>query len=269
MRTLIHLSDLHFGRTDAALLQPLVSKVHELQPDLVVVSGDLTQRARTSQYRQAREFLARLPKPQLVVPGNHDVPLYRVLERFVIPFSNYRRYISRDLEPVFFDGEIAAIGINTAHSLTIQGGRMAAAQVTRAAERLRLMREAKIKVVVAHHPFELPDGIREKYLVKHAQSAMARLVACGVDLFLAGHLHLGHSELTTRRYRALSRSAIIVQVGTGLSTRRRGEQNSFNLIKTSAAEISVETLSWDGVQFRARQHERFARGNIGWDRLAA
>src|ERR1700704_6778790 len=99
MRTLVHLSDLHFGRVDKQLIDPLISAVTEVKPDLVAVSGDLTQRARSHQFREARAFLDALPKPQIVVPGNHDIPFYNFLARFAQPLDNYRHYISSDLEP--------------------------------------------------------------------------------------------------------------------------------------------------------------------------
>src|SRR6185369_12841939 len=100
MRTLAHLSDLHFGRVDSAILNPLVKTIQALKPDLVAVSGDLTQSARSEQFKEAREFLDALPSPQIVVPGNHDVPLHNVFARFATPFENYRRWISDNLEPV-------------------------------------------------------------------------------------------------------------------------------------------------------------------------
>ena len=100
MRTIVHLSDLHFGRTDDALLTPLASVIAKLAPDLVAVSGDLTQRARTTEFQAARDFLDRLPEPQIIVPGNHDVPLHNVFTRFIGPLDKYRRYITGDLEPV-------------------------------------------------------------------------------------------------------------------------------------------------------------------------
>ena len=116
MRTLVHLSDLHFGRVDPALLSPLRALVEHLEPDVVVVSGDLTQRARSAQFQQARVFLDSLPGPQIVVPGNHDVPLYNVFSRFLTPLVKYRRHVTDDLSPEYVDEEIAVLGINTARS---------------------------------------------------------------------------------------------------------------------------------------------------------
>ena len=107
MRTVVHLSDLHFGRVDPGMIEPLVTTVKALQPDLVAISGDLTQRAREREFREARTFLARLPSPQIVVPGNHDLPLHNVFKRFVDPLRLYRRCITDNLEPFYADEEIA------------------------------------------------------------------------------------------------------------------------------------------------------------------
>src|SRR3984893_1388274 len=106
MRTVVHLSDLHFGRVDPRLVPPLVQTIQAIAPDLIAVSGDLTQRARRSQFVQARAFLERLPFPRIIVPGNHDVPLYNIVARFLNPLADYRRYIAHDLEPVFVDEEM-------------------------------------------------------------------------------------------------------------------------------------------------------------------
>jgi 3',5'-cyclic AMP phosphodiesterase CpdA len=129
MRTLVHLSDIHFGRVDQAIIEPLINLITELKPDVVAVSGDLTQRARSQQFKEARAFLDRLPKPQIVVPGNHDVPLYNIFARFITPLDKYRQFITEDLSPFYADEEVAVLGVNTARSLTIKGGRVNEEQV--------------------------------------------------------------------------------------------------------------------------------------------
>src|SRR5712691_6231696 len=136
MRTLVHLSDLHFGRVDEQLISPLISAVTEINPDLVAVSGDLTQRARSQQFLEARAFLGALPQPQIVVPGNHDVPLHNVFTRFLRPLDKYKRFITDDLQPVYADEEIVVVGVNTARSLTIKGGRINEEQVAGIREKL-------------------------------------------------------------------------------------------------------------------------------------
>jgi 3',5'-cyclic AMP phosphodiesterase CpdA len=159
MRTLVHLSDIHFGRVDARVVSPLVHTIRGISTDLLAVSGDLTQRARRSQFVRARDFLKQLPCQQIVVPGNHDVPLFNLAARFLSPLEGYRRYITRDLEPVFQDEEMIVVGLNSARSLPFHGaGRLNRAQVMRAAARLKAAPPDVVRIVVTHHPFDLPEG---------------------------------------------------------------------------------------------------------------
>lgn len=148
MRTIVHLSDLHFGRVDRSLVDPPIQSVREIGPDLVAISGDLTQRARTAQFLEARRFLDALPKPQIMVPGNHDVPPYNPLARFFRPLVKYRRYIGENIEPFYADEQIAVVGVNTARSLTIKNGRVNRRQLDRIRERLCDYPDAVIKIVV-------------------------------------------------------------------------------------------------------------------------
>jgi predicted MPP superfamily phosphohydrolase len=136
MRTIVHLSDLHFGRVNPSLLDPLLTVVRDVAPDVVAISGDLTQRARSYQFQQARSFLDALPKPQIVVPGNHDIPLHNLFARFLEPLTKYKLYITDDLQPVYEDEEVAIVGVNTARSLTFKGGRINETQVSRLREKL-------------------------------------------------------------------------------------------------------------------------------------
>jgi 3',5'-cyclic AMP phosphodiesterase CpdA len=270
MRTLLHLSDLHFGRVDPATLDPLAAAAKAIHPDLVIVSGDLTQRARRAEFGAARDFLARLPKPQIVVPGNHDVPLYNVLFRFVRPLEGYRRYITDDLEPYYQDEEIAVIGINTARSLTFKGGRINERQVTRVRDRLCALAERTIRVIVTHHPFDLPEGRMDADLVGRARMAMETFVECGADVILSGHLHVFHTAHTAIRYKLPGRSALLVQAGTATSTRERGEPNSFNVLSIEREQISVERRVWrrgDGA-FLPAAVEVFQRTKEGWERAS-
>jgi 3',5'-cyclic AMP phosphodiesterase CpdA len=244
MRTIVHLSDLHFGRLDRQVAAALVTAVHEIAPDLIAISGDLTQRARPDQFEEARAFLQSLRFPFLVVPGNHDVPLYDVFRRFVKPFDRYREFIAADLEPIVADEEMVVLGLNSVRSLTFGRGRLNADQVNKAAERLRAVPSHLIKIVVTHHPFDLPDDHDPKHLVGRAKMAMARLAAVNADLFLAGHLHVSHIGHTAERYKIEGHSALVVQAGT-ISTRRRGEVNAFNLLRLKRPNITVTRRMWD------------------------
>ncbi|HEX8721376.1 MAG TPA: metallophosphoesterase family protein [Pyrinomonadaceae bacterium] len=269
MKKIVHLSDLHFGRIDPGLVEPLVAAVCEAKPSLVVVSGDLTQRARSHQFEEARAFLDRLPRPQVVVPGNHDVPLYDVFSRFARPLDKWRRHISDEVEPVYEDEEMVVAGVNTARSLTRKFGRVNEQQVARLRERLCALPDEVLKVVVTHHPFDVPAGADVREIVGRAGMAMEALAACGADLLLAGHMHVGQTGRTAERYRIRGHSALYVQAGTATSTRGRGEANSFNVIRLRHPHIQVERRIWkpEAGQFARANAETFRHTPEGWERL--
>ena len=223
MRTVVHLSDLHFGQIDEAILAPLIAFIHGIRPNLVAVSGDLTQRARSSQFAQARAFLETIRAPRIVVPGNHDVPMRNLFARFFRPLAKYRRYITEDLAPFYRDEEIMVLGINTARSLTIKGGRINETQIASLRERLGDGGGEMIRILVTHHPFHVPEGGDEDDLVRCPPQALAKLGQCRLDILLAGHLHRSHTGPLAERFRIGGYSALAVSAGTAISTRVRGE----------------------------------------------
>jgi 3',5'-cyclic AMP phosphodiesterase CpdA len=269
MRSIVHLSDLHFGRVNAHVIAPLIEAIIAIKPDLVAVSGDLTQRARSRQFAEARAFLDRLPQPQLVVPGNHDVPLHNVVARFAQPLSKYRHYITNDLRPSYHDEEIAVLGVNTARSLTIKSGRINKGQVAWIREKFSDLGPEVVRIVVTHHPFDLPEGHHERDLVGRAQMAMEVLASCGADLFLAGHLHVSHTTHTATRYRIKGHSALVVQAGTAVSDRGRGEENSFNVLRVDRPHIAVDRFAWvpERKSFALTTTEAFRHTSDGWIRI--
>ena len=268
MKKIVHLSDLHFGAVDENLLAPLIRTVNGLKPDLVAVSGDLTQRARSAEFIAARQFLDQLATPQIIVPGNHDIPLYNIFRRFIDPLSKYRRYITDDLQPSYTDAEIAVVGINTARSLTIKDGRINESQITRALEQLSHSDSNVVKIVVTHHPFDLPTGSDEDDIVGRASLAVKAFAASGADLLLAGHMHTMHTGSTAERYHTPEHSALVVQAGTATSTRHRGEPNSFNLIHLEDPEITIERVVWQPAsrEFISGLTESFRRQGSVWMR---
>lgn len=267
MRIIAHISDLHFGRVDDALIEPLLEALHRVQPHVVAVSGDLTQRARSEQFIQARDFLKRIPFPSIVVPGNHDVPLYNLVARFVTPLHKYRRHITDNLMPHFIDDEIVVIGVNTARSLTWKDGRINERQLAAIRERLAPHQD-KTSIVVTHHPFDLPDDQAED-TVGRAKQALETFAKCSVDVLLSGHLHVSHAGETdddgVEAY-----SALLVHAGTALSTRGRGETNAFNVIRVHAPSISVEQHRWqpDRACFEAADAQHFVQDGRRWRRVA-
>jgi 3',5'-cyclic AMP phosphodiesterase CpdA len=266
MRTLVHLSDLHFGRVDDALLAPLRELVERIAPDVVVVSGDLTQRAKSEEFEQARAYLDTLPGPQIIVPGNHDISLYNVFRRFVQPLKRYKRYITDDLEPSFVDDEIAVVGVNTARSLTFKDGRVNKEQVEQIRAQLSALDENVVRIVVTHHPFDLPKTGDDDDLVDRAPMAMQTFADCGVDILLSGHLHLSHAANTAERYKISNFAALVVQAGTATSTRGRGEVNAFNVVRVDSARVEVDRYGWDdvGKQFSMMRTDPFIRVGDVW-----
>ena len=268
MRTLVHLSDLHFGRIDPSLVEPLRRAVVELKPDLVAISGDFTQRARRAQFAAARAFITSLNVKTLVVPGNHDIPLFDFVERLAAPLARYRKYISTDLEPEYRDEEMIVVGVNTARSMVFPfgEGRISMQQVDRVLERLANVPAPLIRIIVTHHPFDLPPGVHERRLVGRHAPAMEKLAAANADLFLSGHLHISHVSHVADRYKAGNHTGLIVQAGT-VSTRGRGGQApSFNVLKMHRPEMDISRHTWNEpeARFTGEMIGTYRHSDAGW-----
>lgn len=268
MRTIAHISDLHFGTVDPAIAEALVQDVAARKPSLVVVSGDFTQRARSEQYRQAAKFLKRLPQPQLVVPGNHDVPLWDVLRRVFRPMEKYRRFISDDLMPIFRDDQMLVVGVNTARSFTQKSGWISGRQLQEIHELTCGAAAGLMKVVVTHHPFIPSPRDPEGDIVLDAAEALDRLEQCGIDLLLAGHLHLAYHDDIRSHHKSLKRSVLSVQAGTATSTRLRGEPNAYNWITLVPNQVSVEVRIWNSKAFEQSLITEYERVEHVWQRKA-
>ena len=271
MARIAHLSDVHFGAHDSAVVAGAEEWLAERRPDLVVVSGDFTQRARVEQYRLAGAFMDRLGAAGLAtlgVPGNHDVPLYDVVRRFARPLHRYRRYIDDELCPWFENERLAVLGINTARSLTVKDGRINHEQMALIRERFRDVPEERTKILVTHHPlFAMPigeEGALTKVVGRH-QDALQAVCEAGVHILLAGHFHRSFSGSAREMVRNAG-PALVIQAGTATSTRlRAGEAQSFNLIGADANdEVDVQAIEWDGARFRGAGHACFTFDGDNW-----
>ncbi len=266
MTRLAHVSDLHFGTVKPVLAAGLLDSLNRLQPDLVVVSGDLTQRARSRQYRAAREYLDQIPFPKIVVPGNHDVPLYHVYNRFFHPLRNYKRYITTDLAPMYQDDKVAVLGINTARSFTRKDGRLSVSQIRLVYQRFCGLPPDVFRVLVTHHPFlSPPEG--PKRVVGRAERALQYLEKCRLGLVLSGHYHMSYADGSHAAYRALQSSVLVVQAGTATSRRVRKERNAFNFIQRTEGKVVLDVHMWDGGAFAPARREIFQRnGRKRWEK---
>lgn len=267
MSVLVHLSDLHFGRVDERLLGPLVTAVEAAKPDVVVVSGDLTQRARRKEFEAARDFLGDLPRPQVIVPGNHDVPLYNVFDRLLRPLDRFRETIEPDPFPRFMNGRLAVIGVNTARSMVVKDGRINKAQIQAVRDAFSALPAGVVRVVVTHHPFDAGEAMDPADRVGRAALAMRTFAECGVDLLLSGHLHVAYSgESSLSAHVMEGHGALAVSAGTATSTRVRGEPNEFNVLRVSKERIQVERLAWVATRgsFERADMSTFRRTPQGW-----
>lgn len=266
MRRLAHLSDLHFGRDEPVLARAVLDDLDRLRPDLTVVSGDLTQRARRAEFRAAAAFMAALPGPRLVVPGNHDIPLFDVVRRFVSPLGRYRRYVEADLDPFRADDELAVLGLNSARPTRWKDGRLSLRQIELIRERFAPLPERVFKVIVTHHPFLTSPADPGAAHIERAGSALAAAESCGVELFLAGHLHEGHLADLREHHSTLTRSILVAQAGTAISRRRRREPNGYNVVTIDPPDLVFDVRAWDGDGFRTTAEFVFRRTEGGWKR---
>ncbi|MET0363220.1 MAG: metallophosphoesterase [Sphingobium sp.] len=271
MARIAHLSDIHFGANDPKIVSATEAWLQERRPDLVIISGDFTQRARMEQFREASAWLNRLRAMGLrilAVPGNHDIPFYDLLRRFGAPLDRYKRYISNDLCPWFENDEVAILGINTARSLTIKDGRINREQIHIIGDRFATVSPEKTRILVTHHPlFAMPIGKGGELseAVGHHDDAVLAAKAAGIHIALAGHFHRTYAEAAYRMVEDAG-GALIIQAGTATSTRlRNAEPQSFNWLHVHHNNaIELQVVVWDGAAFRRGHHIEYCQKDGGW-----
>ncbi|MFN3945704.1 MAG: metallophosphoesterase family protein [Allosphingosinicella sp.] len=273
MATIAHLSDVHFGAHVPEIVEAAERWVIGRKPDLVIVSGDFTQRAREAQYRAAGAFMDRLESaglPTLAVPGNHDVPLYDVIRRFARPLARYKRHIDDDLCPWFENDKLAVLGINTARSFTLKDGRINYEQMHIIRDSFRAVPPEKTRILVTHHPlFAMPLG-EEGALTKtvgRQQPALEAVADAGVHILLAGHFHRTFAE-AARKMVENAGPALVIQAGTATSTRIRADEvQSFNWLEVHRnTDVDLQVVAWNGTDFEGRDHARYAYDGQMWHR---
>lgn len=272
MARIVHLSDLHFGAHDDRLVKAVEREVDAFKPDLVVISGDFTQRARTEQFSEACEFLERLRasgNEVLGVPGNHDVPLYDVLRRFLLPLARYRRFIDDSLCPFVELPGIAVLGINTARSLTFKDGRINKDQVEFIRETFARAPAESVRILVTHHPlFALKVGGEVERAIGRQEMALDAIEESGVDLLLAGHAHHASSQ-DASDFVTRAGGVLVIQAGTATSTRVREQEQSFNVIDIDDGSVTVTIHAWAGDAFKAADAQPYKHRDGRWQILKA
>lgn len=254
MRRLVHLSDLHFGRVDERIAQAILHDITSLRPHFAAVSGDLTQRARNSQFEAAANFLRKLPCPFIAVPGNHDIPLYRLTSRWLQPLRGYRRHIHEETDPIYVDHDMIVAGWNTATRWRWTEGRIRRKQVIALQSAMTRTDATKaVRIIVMHHPPE--DG----------WTALDRFASLKPDLILSGHLHQAGAKVHAQ-------GAVLIGAGTATSTRLRGSSNAYNVIDVDRndgiSKVIITTRVWTGQEFQAEHVSHFEGANGKWSQIS-
>lgn len=257
MTVVLQISDTHFGTEQPQVVEALVGLALRQRPDLVVLSGDITQRARPAQFRAARAFVDRLGAPVLAIPGNHDIALFDLWSRLMRPYARYAAAFGQDLEPVHATDGLLVIGVNTTRPWRHKHGEISPQQVGRVARLLEGAEVAQLRIVVVHQPVAVSLDEDAPHRLRGHAAALERWAAAGVDLVMGGHIHLPYVLML----QGLMRPLWVVQAGTAVSSRvREGVPNSVNLLhwEASSAPGRCRIEQWD---FAAGAGE-FVRGRV-------
>ncbi|MEO5635266.1 MAG: metallophosphoesterase [Candidatus Paceibacterota bacterium] len=272
MRKIIHISDIHFGKIDQKSTRSLLTAFSVISPNLIIISGDLTQRAKPEQFKEAQKFIKDLKKlgfPSFVIPGNHDIePLYKPVARALNPYLNYKKYISKNLEPIYSDDKLAIAGINTSRSTNLKNGGVNTSQIKKLEKWFATFSPKMTKIIVSHHPLDLPIHIPRYKLARKASGGMELLATYNIDLYLSGHYHRSSVVATSERYKTLGYSGISLQAGT-VSRRQRGEVQSFNVITINKPRLLIETFLWKSEEnlFRKSTENNFQLKDNAWKKV--
>lgn len=246
MTRLLQLSDPHFGTERPQAVAALEQLVRELRPAVMIVSGDITQRATAAEFEAARAYVERLAVPAtIVIPGNHDIPLFNLALRLCAPYRRYNRAFGDELEPAYEDADVLVLALNTTRWWRHKQGQVSMAQIERVASRLERAAPTQLRIIVIHHPVALTLEKDRANLLRGHRAALARWSTAGADLILGGHIHLPFIvPLHTRAPDIVGRPLWAVQAGTALSDRLRGGVgNSVNVIDVRRRRATVER--WD------------------------
>lgn len=243
MIRILHLSDLHFGTERDGIVEELQKTITQLKPDIKIISGDITQRARISQYEMASQFLQDLGKEDLIcVPGNHDISLYNLIERFCYPYKKYQLYINKSLIQAYLQNEIAIIGVNSVTPYKAMSGFVTDDELKNVMSFFQLLTQKTFKIVVMHH--NLIKSERHK-IINNAEKIISLFSRCGVNLILSGHIHDAKVELLSH---ASHHNMYVITAGTAISTRTTAP-NSFNVIDVGVDYALLKVYEYDKNKF--------------------
>ena len=250
MTTLLQISDPHFGTERPPVIDALRRLSAQLAPEVLVLSGDITQRARKAQFSAARAFVDSLRIGRLLaIPGNHDIPLFNVAARVLCPYAKHQRAFGTELEPVLDMADLLVLCVNTTRWYRHEDGEVSSAQVLRVAQRLEAARPGQLRIVVTHQPVSVQRAQDVPDRLHGARRAVQAWSRAGADLILGGHIHLPFVQALHEQHADLARKCWAVQAGTAVSARVRADAgNSVNLIRCAEPRGGVRRATierWD------------------------
>ena len=235
MSVLLHISDTHFGTEQPVMVEALIALAAQQGPEIVVLSGDITQRARPTQFRAAKAFVDRLGAPVLAIPGNHDIPLFNLWMRVTRPYANYTAVFGTDLWPMHSSPDFLVLGVNTTRAWRHKKGEVSAAQIDHVTRRLSAASPEQLRVVVVHQPIAVSETCDQPDLLRGHRATLQAWSAAGADLVLGGHIHKPY----TLAQEDIARRMWVVQAGTALSSRTLpGEPNSLHILRWGKTSIA-------------------------------
>lgn len=262
MTTIVQLSDIHFGTETEAVLADLEKRLQALRPDILVCSGDITQRARRGQFQAFKQFLRRIPYGELVmVPGNHDVvPIYRPLKRWLKPYAHYERMRAEVRAATSaMRANVVVIGVNSCNPWHYKNGRLTSSTIAAVTSQLQRAPASALKFVFGHHPVDFVRDSDAENVVEGAERAVADWVRAGVDIIAGGHIHYQFWRPLAARYPKVGGDALVCQAGTAISSRiRAGKPNGFITYQVGAERSALEIVLWAwNEDSGAFEHQRF------------
>ena len=240
MARIAHLSDLHFGEERFALVPRLIEQLCYLAPDMVVITGDLTQHSRVDEYEEACRFITALPMPVLAVPGNRDLSPWNIPRRLMWRFKRWTDYINPDITPVLDIKGVRVVGMNSTDPFALHRGRLKEAELERASGHLANAPKGAIRVVAMHHPFYHPSEVGRTTMLAGSNAAL-RLAEAGAEIVLCGHLH--HRAAPPFALLEGQRRILNIESGSTLASTVNHTDNRFNLIELDKGSAKVTTYS--------------------------
>lgn len=256
---IIHISDLHFGLHDTTIIEPFIADLEHSKSDLIIISGDLTQRALTEQYQVLTNFLQRLPQPILIVPGNHDIPLYNPVSRVIFPFKRYKRYISSELDVHFQNDEVNILGVNSVNPYKIKDGELNKKKIEKIKNNF-LSSTNQLNILFFHHNINYFSGLHHP--LSNAAQFIEYVKESSIHIICTGHLHYANMTLISKKKQP--NICALLHAGSLMCKRKKDSFNSYYVIETKGLKCKIELRIFSDRSFTSKKTYEldFASNNV-------